>query len=195
MQATGEKSDKGNNFWSGYICFDKKPLVKVFGTESSTVKEKNNGSGTWTDHKILVNAGEDLLGAFSFIPRGTKDDGTLKKQMIVGDITFGPFFFPTSAFLNDEKQSASFEYSQYGFDRNGTDTSDYKKEYVVEDPEFDLTDSMDEIAEAYPEFTEWDKAAFPGRSGATSKKQDGETINKILALAKNGKAKKQIDWD
>jgi len=196
MRATGEVSENGNKLWRGYICFNGKPFVDVFGTESKTEKEKKDGSGTWTDHKILVNVGDDLLGAFSFLPRGTKEDGTPKKQVLVGDVTFGPFFFPVNGFYSDEQDSIKFVYSQYGFDRNEQDTSDYKREYGVEDHDFDLSGAINDLAAEYPEFDEWYKAAFPGsQSGKRrSKAEESKRVSDILALAKKG-TKKAIDWE
>lgn len=193
MKRTGETSKNGYPVWEGYICLDKKPLSPISGTEIKKEKEKKDGSGTWTDHKVLLNIGDDSIGAVSFLPRGKKEDGTLKKQMLIADIQFGDFYFPTSGLLNEEVGSVKLEYSQYGFDRNEQDTSEYQKSFVLEDPTFDLDAGIDSISESFPDYKDWYMESFPSRY--ESKEVKSQRLNDIFAFAKGKAKKEELDWN
>jgi hypothetical protein len=194
VKRTGETSRKGYPLWEGFICLNEKPLSPVSGTEIKKEKEKKDASGTWIDHKVLLNIGDDSIGAISFLPRGKKEDGTLKKQMLIADIQFGDFYFPTSGLLNEEAGSVKLEYSEYGFNRNEDDTSEYKKNYLLEDPTFNLDDAIDGLAKAFPEYQEWYSSAFPTSDRFESKEVKSERLNNIFALAKGRAKKEELDW-
>lgn len=192
IKRTGATSKNGYSIWEGYICLDGKPLSPISGTEMIKEKDKKDGSGTWTDHKVLLNIGDDSIGAVSFLPRGKKDDGTLKQQMLIADIQFGDFFFPVSGLINETTGAVKLEYSEYGFERNEQDTSEYKKNYVLEDPTFNLDTVIDDIAAEHEGYIDWYKTSFPG--SRQNKAVVSENLNKIFALAKGKVKKEELDW-
>lgn len=193
---TGDVTKNENPIWSGYLCYNNKPVFAISVVETKKELESRAGKA-YTKHSLYgtVN-GDEIELSFDFPPRGKKEDGTDKAQMVVGNISgFAGLFMPVAGFLNEEKQSVKLKFSEYAIERNNTiaadpdpDKAKYAKEYILEEPGFNLDQvTLEEIATEFPEFDAWHIGNFPSSGTSKEIQEKNDRVKNILALAKQKK--------